>query len=227
MVLLLAGGGDAADERPVLDRFVELVEQEPIAYWPVASRFEDYASSTAFAEAALGREVDTWIALADRSPDELCTVGGIMIGGGNTFHLLNEVRRSGYVTALSNCAARIPLYGGSAGAILFGSDIATASYFDSNDVGLTETEGLGLAGPFAVWCHYEAHHDELLRSWARQNGRPIIVLTERAGVEIADGVMTSIGHESVLLLDEDGQEAELSSGESTRLDGFQGYGVGE
>jgi dipeptidase E len=155
MVLLLGGGGDAQQERPVLDRFVELAGATSIAYWPFALNLVNYANATSFTEAALGRPVQTWTSLDEHSTSDVQECGGVFIGGGNTYHLLSEVRRTGFDEVLRDFARTRVLYGGSAGAILFGSDIGTAGYFDSNDVGLVETKGLGLLGPYAVWCHYE------------------------------------------------------------------------
>jgi dipeptidase E len=217
MVLLLGGGGDAQQERPVLDRFVELAGATSIAYWPFALNLVDYANATSFAEAALGRPVQTWTSLDEHSTSDVQECGGVFIGGGNTYHLLSEVRRTGFDEVLRDCARTRLLYGGSAGAIMFGSDIGTAGYFDSNDAGLVETKGLGLLGPYAVWCHYEDGHAADLRDWARSTERPVIVLTERSGAEVAGNDLSSIGHEPVLLLSPDGTLNEVAPGQSRRF----------
>lgn len=107
MALLLGGGGEAPDERPVLDRFLELVGARPIAYWPIALDLDDYSDASAFAEAALGRPVQTWTSLDDHSAADLNECGGVFIGGGNTYHLLNEVRRTRFFDPLRDWRHRV------------------------------------------------------------------------------------------------------------------------
>lgn len=201
----------------MIDRFLELAGTNPIAHWPFAANLGDYTSATSFAEAGLGRPVQTWTSLGEHSAGDLHEAGGVFIGGGNTFHLLNEVRRTGFDGALREYGRTGVVYGGSAGASVFGSDIGTAGYFDPNDVGLTDTEGLGLLGPYAVWCHYIDGHAGDIRAWAGSSGRPAIVLTERSGAEVADNTLSSIGHERLLILSSDGTLTQVDPGQSRGL----------
>ena len=217
MALLLGGGGDPRDERPVLDRFVELSGSGPIAYWPVALDLGDYSAATAFAEAALGRPVDTWARLDEHSAKDLRSCGGVFIGGGNTYRLLNEVRRSGMADALRTFATAGALYGGSAGAILFGADIGPAAYLDQDEVGITDTSGLGLLGDYTVWCHFEHQQMGRLNDWVRSSGHPVIALTERSGAEVTGNTLSSIGRGSVYIVESDGSVGEIVPGRGHTL----------
>jgi dipeptidase E len=217
MTILLGGGGSADDERPVLDRFVALTGSAPVAYWPIALRLDDYTKATAYATTALGRAVDTWRRLNDHTPADVDAQAGIFIGGGNTYHLLHEVRAARLAEALSRLAATGVVYGGSAGALILGADIGIAGTFDTNDVGLTDTTGLRLLGEHAVWCHFVGDHVAHLHEWIVRSGRPVIALTERAGGEVSGGVLTSIGREPLLVFDVDTSRSELAPDESRAL----------
>lgn len=212
MTLLLGGGGDPQDERPVLDRFVELSGSGPIAYWPVALDLDDYSAATAFAEDALGRPIHTWARLDEYSAEDLRTCGGVFIGGRNTYHLLNEVRRSGMTDALRAFVTAGALYGGSAGAILFGADIGSAAYFDQNSVGITDTSGLSFLGDYTVWCHFEAEQMGRLNDWVRSSGLPVIALTERSGAEVTRKTLSSIGRDSLYIVESDAGVREIEPG---------------
>lgn len=217
MVMLLGGGGDADAERPVLDRFVSLTGQGSVVYVPVALGLDDYAPATDYATTALGRPVETWTDLRVRSSEEIDAQAGIFIGGGNTYSLLNEIRASQLVAALARAADCRVLYGGSAGAVILGADIGTASFFDPNDVGLDDTAGLALLGAHAVWCHFVEDHLEPLRLWIETSSMPVLALTERSGAEVDRGVVTSIGHEPLTLITPDGGRTEVPPGQSISL----------
>lgn len=217
MAILLGGGGDADDERPVLDRFAALCGIRPVAYWPVALGLIDYREATAFATAALGRSVSTWERLEHHTPTEVAAQAGSFIGGGDTFRLLNEIRVAGLDEALRDLASAGVVYGGSAGAIVLGADIGTAGYFDRNEVGLSDTACLDLLGGYAVWCHYIDDHLDPLREWIRRADRPVVALPERAGAEIDGKVLTSIGHEPLIALDREGAPVEIALGQSLVL----------
>lgn len=214
MTILLGGGGTADDERPVLDRFLDLVQGGPIVYWPIALDLDDYTDATTFAENALGRRVITWLDLDSHQPEHLSDHHGVLIGGGNTYHLLREVRRCGFAGPLSAFAFQGVLYGGSAGAVIFGADIDSSAAFDSNDVGLTDTTGLDLLGGYSVWCHFVPDHRADITRWTRASGRPAIVLSERAGAEFSGSELISIGWEPLLIASPQGDFIELAPGRS-------------
>lgn len=214
MTILLGGGGSADDERPILDRFLDLVPDRPIAYWPIALDQDDYTDATAFAENALGRKVVSWTRLDRHHPGQLEDHAGVFIGGGNTYYLLSEVRRCGFANALRAFASHSVLYGGSAGAIICGADIGSSAYFDSNDVGLTDTTGLDLLGGYSVWCHFASTHLDDIRQWTRSSGRPAIVLSERAGVEVSGANLISLGREPLVIASPQGDLTELVPGQS-------------
>jgi dipeptidase E len=130
----------------------------------------------------------------------------VYLGGGNTFGLLAQLRRSGFEAGLV-CFARQggAIYGGSAGAIVLGRDIRTCAHLDRNDVGLTETHGLDLAAGHAVWCHYQPDDDARIVEYARECGFPVLAISERAGIAVQAGRLVSAGFEPAYRFDAEGK----------------------
>ena len=218
MTVLLGGGGDADAERPVLDRFAELTDGGEVTYWPMALDLSDYGAATEFVEKALGRPVSTCHDLEDEPLDDLGAVSGVFIGGGNTYHLLSAIRRSGIDGPLRTFAESRVVYGGSAGAIVLGADVDTAASTDANEVGITDTTGLCLIGHYAVWCHFDSDHLDRVAQWVQGHRRPVIALSERSGAEVDRGVLTAIGLEPLRVVNAAGESLSLEPGEQLPLD---------
>jgi dipeptidase E len=150
-----------------------------------------------------------WTSLDEIATVDLSDFAGIYIGGGNTYSLLHAVRSANAADRLVEYAMQGGvIYGGSAGAILLGSDIGTAARMDSNEAGLTDTSGLGLALGYAIWCHHSPEGLPLVREWTASTGRPVLAMSERAGVVREGGDLRVAGFEPVILID-GRQEVEL------------------
>ena len=138
-----------------------------------------------------------WTDLSRHQPEPLETFGAVYIGGGNTFTLLHLLRASGLDLALKTFAMNGgAIYGGSAGAILLGADIASCERDDSNTAGLTDTRGLNLLGGTDIWCHYTPDQRETVQTYNDTSGRPILALPERGGLCVENGVVRSAGFEA-------------------------------
>src|SRR3989344_9605702 len=128
--LILAGGGDAPDSKPLDELFISLLKTKKILYIPIAWKTADFAgckkwfSSTFF---KLGfTNMEMWTDLNNKKIEDLNSFGGIYIGGGNTFSLLHDLRSSKFDKLLIEFLnSGRPIYGGSAGAIIFGKNINT------------------------------------------------------------------------------------------------------
>jgi dipeptidase E len=212
MKIIFGGGGSSEDERPLHETLVEWTKPHcRFLYWPVALRgirtFEsclDWFSST-FAPLGV-TDFSMWTDLAEHSESELDAFDAVCIGGGNTFSLLNEVRESGFDRYLKSYAMRgKSVYGGSAGAIILGRDIQTARHSDSNHIDITNTAGLDFAQGNAIWPHYEPENDELIFSYVREYGHPVIALSERSGVIVDGDRLYSAGFERALRFDLNGK----------------------
>ncbi len=200
---MLAGGGDAPDSVPLDEIFAGWLGQRGrLLYLPLAAapKTDGYAQHRAWIDAVfapLGVSViQMWTDLTAREPAELEDFGGVYIGGGNTFTLLHLLRASGFDRALKHFALNGgAVYGGSAGAILLGADIASCERDDPNTVGLTDTRGLDLLAGHDLWCHYRPDQQEQVQAYSHHSGRPLYALPERGGLCAQGGVIRSVGFE--------------------------------
>ncbi len=107
----------------------------------------EYRERVATALAPLGCTV-----MAATGPTDLDAAEAVVVGGGNTFLLLRELRRQGFLPALrQRVAAGAPYIGWSAGANLAGPTIRT-----TNDMPVCDPGGLDALGlvPFQINPHY-------------------------------------------------------------------------
>ena len=138
-----------------------------------------------------------WTELKSHSPEELQAFGGVYIGGGNTFTLMHLLRASGLDLALRRFALEGgAIYGGSAGAIVLGADIASCERDDPNTVGLSDTAALNLMGGADLWCHYRPDQLEQVQTYSNTSGRPVYALPECGGLCIEAGGVRSAGFEA-------------------------------
>jgi len=106
--------------------------------------------------------------------DFLSQYDGIYVGGGNTFKLLKVFKDSGFDQLLRNYIENGGIYyGGSAGAIIMGKTIDTATAFDPNDVALKDLTGLNFIDGFSIWPHYDSNHEQMMIDWNKANGKVI------------------------------------------------------
>ena len=194
MKIALGGGGGAADSRLLDEVFATWIRPEgKLLYLPCALRgirpFEsclEWITAT-FAPLKI-TQITLWTDLSEHRSSELDEFDAVYIGGGNTFALLAELRKSGFQNHLTEYVRRgKAIYGGSAGAAVLGRDIRTVSYLDCNEVGLVETRGLDLAMGHAIWVHYQPQDDSLIDSYVRQYQQSVIALSERAGIDRVRG----------------------------------------
>ncbi len=147
-----------------------------------------------------------WTDLSEHQASELDEFDAVYLGGGNTFALLAQLQESGFERYLKAYAQRgKAVYGGSAGAVVFGRDIRTVNHLDRNDVGLTETKGLDLAEGHAIWVHYQPHDDSLIDAYVRQYRQPILAISERSGIVIEKAGIRRVGFEPAYRFDRRGK----------------------
>lgn len=115
----------------------------------------------------------------------------IFIGGGNTFKLLKEIRESKFDIKLKKYLENNGfVYGGSAGAIIFGKSIDTSSHSDKNKVGLKNLDGLNLMNEYKIWCHYNIAKD---KEYLKNIDGKMIFLYEESGIFFDGDNFKSIG----------------------------------
>jgi dipeptidase E len=113
--------------------------------------WDEYTAKVRAAFAEIGIEV----AAAHESADPAATLrraDGLVVGGGNTFHLLRLLRRSGLLESAGKAVREgMPYVGWSAGA-----NVACPTIMTTNDMPIVDPEGLDALGlvPFQINPHY-------------------------------------------------------------------------
>ena len=161
MKILISGGGEPEQVKPLDDYFAKSMNGGKVLYIPVAMYKVPYNECKEWFKKTYeycNFDIDMCTDLSKiKSLDEYT---GVFIGGGNTFKLLKEIRESKFDILLEKYLKNGGfVYGGSAGAIIFGKSIETFSHADKNIVGLTELSGLNMLNGFDVWCHYNPKED--------------------------------------------------------------------
>ena len=160
--------------------------------------------------------IDTWPDLNERDLEELTQAGGLYIGGGNTFRLLDELQRANAREILLAVQSSLPIYGGSAGAAVLGATIETICHLDPNDVGLETLTAMDLLGGASVWVHYEpADHERIEEFLRRQDETLLFALPTDGGVVVDGQSVRSAGFSASRIMGS--HEIELAPGEAVRL----------
>jgi len=198
----LGGGGTAADEAALWRMFLR--PSRRVVCWPWALPTSQHEMAEIWLRRSLAPydvpKVELWHDAADRTVDDLGPDDIVFVLGGNTFDLLDHLQsRDALDLAPGHVRRGGVFYGGSAGAVLAGADIAVAGFADPNDAGVTDTRGLGMLGDAIVRPHYtQEDRDESWR-WTEQ-GFTVLGIPETAGLAVVDGVARNSGPAEVEVL---------------------------
>ncbi|MFZ4500480.1 MAG: Type 1 glutamine amidotransferase-like domain-containing protein [Minisyncoccia bacterium] len=208
MKLFLSGGGSGQDSFELDKKFIEAVDlSKPVLYIPIAINsikhpypeclewLQGNFAPLGFSNFVMWTEED----LQGKAVEDFTQFGGIYIGGGNTFKLLKELKEFGILAIFKDVAEKnIPIYGGSAGALIFAESIITAIPYDPNDVALVDLNGLNLIHNYNIWVHYKGSMDSLIQSYMSQYGlQKIIAIPESAGLVITNEHIEIVGPSKV------------------------------
>jgi dipeptidase E len=212
--VIAGGGGGAEAERPLHAHFAEwLGPTGRILYWSFALPETHPLRATCFewinsVYQPLGiSRIDMWTEPDGHSEAELELFDAIFIGGGNTYRLLHMLRESGFDNALLRwIQAGKPLYGGSAGAAILGTDIHTVAHGDQNLVGLADVRALDVLHGHAIWCHYEPQSDDpRIAAYIEAYNTPVLAISERSGIVLEGGRLSALGHEPAIRFTAEGR----------------------
>jgi dipeptidase E len=121
--------------------------------------------------------------------DALC------VNGGNTFWLLDWVRRSAFDRVAAELLARGVLYVGvSAGAYIACPTIEAAGWErqDDNVAGINDLTALNLV-PFLISAHYDDSLKAAIREGAARTSLPVVALRDGGAIMVNDAMFTFIG----------------------------------
>ena len=198
--LFLSGGGDEIEGKSFNDIYANTVAPNArVLYVPVAwktANFDECLKWFTSTYSIYGFQIEMLTDLQNCSLEYVMTFDTIYIGGGNTFALLDDVRQSGFdEIILKFLELGKIVFGGSAGAIIFGKDIRTAALgdgADTNDVGINDFTGLDLAGGYVIQCHYDDRQGDELADFANKQNLKILALSNNGGLVIGDGKIDRI-----------------------------------
>jgi dipeptidase E len=204
-ILFLSGGGSEIDSKQLDDKFVETIKERSgigIVYIPMAMPSHRFARAlewfTPIFQNRVGK-IEMWTELKDKTKDDISKLGGIYIGGGDTVRLLQALQESGFDDVLT---AYIKdggiVYGGSAGAIILGKDIRTAS--ETEKYHLDNCSGLSVLGEYSVACHFKREEAPQYQDLSRQIASPIIALSEQSGIRISGANLEIVGNNPVSII---------------------------
>ena len=205
MKLVLNGGGDGKSVESARQLLNGLIDNnKKILYIPFAWPDSTYNGCLEFMTSELS-DVDKLGIDMVRTPEELMNknftdYACLYIGGGNTYKLLNDLKVSGafdkikkYLTDESGI-----VYGGSAGAIIFGKDLDSCNTDDDNEVGLIDNTGFNMIKGYSLLCHYTSREEdrtELSRQYLLNLSKlkPIYAIPEEDTIFVDNGNIEVIG----------------------------------
>lgn len=231
MKLLLNGGGaiqptTARWYHPELADFYKLLNDiidnsKPILYVPLASKPEKLESAREWfiAEMAdvLCAGIDMVTSGVEMAEKNLSDYSCLFIGGGNTYKLLKELKDSGSFENIKEYLNNGGVvYGGSAGAIIFGKDINSTLYSDSNNVELKDTSGFNFLNGMSIAAHYTNESpdyakktEEYLPKYSHKE--PVIAIAEQTCIYINNDEISVIGNDNYYVF-KDGKSTEYRPG---------------
>lgn len=205
MILILNGGGtggQAARARQLLNSVID--HQKKILYVPLAWEDPAFTGCLEFMTDELSDVNQAGIEMITSAGEirdkSLGDYACIYIGGGNTYKLMSELKAGGAFEKIREYLVEKNgiVYGGSAGAILFGRDLDSCNTDDENKVGLVDHKGFNMMNGYSLLCHYTSRENdrtELSRNYLLElsKAKPVYAIPEEDTIYIHDGEMTFIG----------------------------------
>lgn len=124
---------------------------------------------------------------AKKEINKLLSANILVITGGNTFALLDNLQKSGLAEAVVKFSQKpeFVLSGFSAGAIVLTPTIATSSIkgYDENLVGIKDLTGLGIVD-FEVFAHYSKQWKKAVKDYEKSTTNEVKKLSDEDYIEI-------------------------------------------
>ncbi|MBI4895190.1 MAG: Type 1 glutamine amidotransferase-like domain-containing protein [Candidatus Aenigmarchaeota archaeon] len=146
-------------------------------------------------------EVDLKIENEKSLKEKLSKVDVIYVNGGNTFYLLNWVRKSGFDKLLPKLLKKGKIYfGTSAGSYIACPTIEMANWKcqDSNRIEMQDFSALNLV-PFLITAHYTEDYRKILKKEAKKTKYTVIALNDLQAIVFIDAKYEIVGKDPKLL----------------------------
>ena len=170
MRLFLNGGGDGEKCIQAYKKINKIIDhKKPILYIPIAMEKEKYGDCEKWIKNELKDievpHIEMMTSGIELSNKKLANYSALFIGGGNTFKLLYELKSSGAIEKIKEFINNNGVvFGGSAGAIIFGYDLEACVCDDLNEIGLKDIKGFDVLNGYSLLCHYTNRNEEKIKS---------------------------------------------------------------
>lgn len=215
MKVFLNGGGADIQTIDAYQKLNQIIDHsKPCLYIPLAMKQDKYEGCykwiTGELKAIEVPGIDMVRSAEELSKKDLNDYSFLFIGGGNTFKLLYDLKRSGAYEKISEYINNDGIvFGGSAGAIIFGKDLEACRLADSNDVNLKDINGFDVLNGISILCHFTngtPEKDEKSKQYLLElsQHRTSVALPEEVTLFVSDNCIEVIG-DSPYYLFENGQ----------------------
>jgi dipeptidase E len=212
MKIILSGGGKTNQTKKLDSLFFNLVKNGKVVFIPHSRKRKEFNDSLKWIKENMfspykHNNFEMWSDLKNKSIENFKDVKGIIIGGGNTFKLLKEIKDSNFLKILKKFIEKKGVvYGISAGAIILTKNIITAKPIDRNKVNLKNLEGMNLLNDYGIFCHYNPKYDKEIFNIVKNENMKIIGLPEGVGIYINGKTKKIIGDEYLVLFSKENKK---------------------
>lgn len=113
----------------------------------------------------------------------------IYIGGGNTFETIKKLRKCDFLNVIANYIKNGVTYiGGSCGAHIVTKNIKHVEMFDSNNICLTNYDGLGFLDGIII-PHYDESRQEIANKLINEGKYNVYLLTNNDSIIVTDDLI--------------------------------------
>ncbi len=191
MKIFMGGGGEGPISRYLEKSFFSQIPYgAKVLYLPIADESGDFFENFCCLKSQLPKNknihLDMWVSLYGKNYFDVNQYSGIYISGGNTFLLAKVLYLSGFKKILKKfISSGKPVFGDSAGAIIFGSSTQTAEFGSYPDDNIVEWhyKGLAMFGNMAIHCHYHKREDSEIKEFSSEQNKSVLAIPENSAVE--------------------------------------------
>ena len=202
--IFLAGGGKEHNYSSVGGIFFKGIKK--ILYIPLAWPNDDFQSCLSWFTKVTKKfgKIKIDMLIDSKRKDDLNRYDGVFIGGGNTFKLLKRLKEGKLDKKLIKYYKEGgKIFGGSAGAIIFGNNINISLVCkdkDVNLVGLKNTKGMNILKNYDIQAHYIDNQIKDHLSYIVKAKRDVVAIPEGSAIVVKGKQYKVIGKNPVTII---------------------------
>lgn len=205
MKLYLSGGGSGRQNLFAYNSFFNSIDKnKPVLYIPFAMDEEKYEKCYNWFKREIVyfgvNNFEMVRSSLELKKINLLNYSSIFIGGGNTYKLLKELQSNSNLEKIKKYLLDGGIvYGGSAGAIIFGKDIDGCALMD--DKLEINTKGFNLINGYSLLCHYNKNRLNQNKNYLKEysNKNKLLFLPEEVVLLVTNKKIKFIGEKKYCL----------------------------